>query len=281
MDEIAKEISKHNKGCTIPGHQEKLGCLLLMDDVALITDKKAEIQELLNITQEIASKYHIEFGAEKTKCMVIGSNYKPSLKIGNMEIKTTNKYKYLGEIIQDKMSLENNISENRGKAEGALQTILAIAGDPALKGIQMNTIWKLVETCIVPIITYGSETWEPTKKEITASNQILDSIIKRILKVPTSTPREALYIETGIIDPDHTRIQKRIAMLHRLNKTKNNLIDKTLKKTSTHAWKPKMEQLMEYINYQTPSNEETKNITNKKAKTSYQRNLPYQYHKSK
>ena len=67
--------------------------------------------------------------------MVIGSNYKPLLKIGKMSMATTNKYKYLGEIIQNKMSLENNITEARGKAEGALQTILAIAGDPALKGI--------------------------------------------------------------------------------------------------------------------------------------------------
>ena len=69
--------------------------------------------------------------------------------------------------------------------------------------------------------------------------------------------------------------------IHKNNKTKNNLIDKTLKKNSTHAWKPKIEQLMENINYQIPSNEETKNITKKKLKTSYQCNLPYQYHKSK
>ena len=55
--------------------------------------------------------------------------------------------------MHEKMSLEHNITEARGKAEGALQTILAIAGDPALKGIQMDTIWKLVETCIMPLIT--------------------------------------------------------------------------------------------------------------------------------
>ena len=69
--------------------------------------------------------------------MVIGEKYKPSLKIGEMTIETTNKYKYLGEIIQEKMSLDHNITAARGRAEGALQTILAIAGDPALKGIQM------------------------------------------------------------------------------------------------------------------------------------------------
>ena len=50
-----------------------------------------------------------------------------------------------------------------------------------------------------------SETWETTKKENKETNQILDNILKRLLKVQNSTPREALYIETGIVDIEHTR----------------------------------------------------------------------------
>jgi hypothetical protein len=164
------------------------------------------------------------------------------------------------------MNLESNITEARGKAEGALQTLLAIAGDPALKGIQMDTIWKLVETCILPVITYGSETWEPTKKETNSLNQILDNILKRILKVPTTTPRDSFYIETGLIDIEHTRIQKRIAMLHRRNKTKSNLLDKILQNPNKQAWKPKTEQLMKDIDYRTSENEGSKTIIKEKIK---------------
>ena len=36
-----------------------------------------------------------------------------------------------------------------GKVEAAYQTILHIAKD---KGLKMAIIWKLVETCIIPII---------------------------------------------------------------------------------------------------------------------------------
>ena len=61
--------------------------------------------------------------------------------------------------------MKNLISESKRKAEGALQTILTIAGDPTLKGIQMETIWKLIETCIIPIITYACELWGPNKEE--------------------------------------------------------------------------------------------------------------------
>jgi hypothetical protein len=70
--------------------------------------------------------------------MTIGTTKELSLNLGNIKIEKTGKYKYLGEIIHEKMSLDLNRKEAKCKAEGALQTILAIAGDPLLKGIQMK-----------------------------------------------------------------------------------------------------------------------------------------------
>jgi hypothetical protein len=81
MDEIAKEIAKENKGCTLLNHIDKLGCLLWMDDVVLISEQKEEIQELLKITDKIAGKYHLEFGQEKSKYMTIGTNETLNLKL--------------------------------------------------------------------------------------------------------------------------------------------------------------------------------------------------------
>ena len=114
-----------------------------------------------------------------------------------MKLDNVNSYKYLGEVINDKENLENHIKQLEGKVESTYQTILAIAEDKNFKNIKMKSIWKLVDTCIIPIITYGCETWTKNKKENKKLNAILDNIIRRILMVPTSTPREALYIETG------------------------------------------------------------------------------------
>ena len=67
-----------------------------------------------------------------------------------------------------------------------------------------------------PIITYAGKTRNPTNKEKSQLNRILDKIVKRILLVPTSTPREALYIETGILDIEHTTMKNRLNMDERL-----------------------------------------------------------------
>ena len=205
MDEIAKEMKKKNLGVETGG-STKVGCLLWMDDVVLIHETREEHQKMLDTTDDIAKKYHIEFGKEKSKSMMMGKKktlIKP-FNLGNLQLESTEKYKYLGEMLNNKGNMDDQIKEIKRKAEAALQTIFTIAGDQELRGIQMETIWKLVETCIKPIILYAAETWNPTKTEMKKINGILDNIRKRILLTPITTPRETLYIETGITDIEHS-----------------------------------------------------------------------------
>ena len=49
---------------------------------------------------------------------------------------------------------------------------------------------------------------------------------------PTSTPRDAIYEETGILDVEHTIKKNRINMFMRLEETKNDMINKILGITS-------------------------------------------------
>ena len=237
MDEIAKELEKEQKGCIIKGTERKVGCLLWMDDVVLCSETEQEMQEMLNITHKIAKKYHIVFGKEKSKMMTTKKNCTTKFHLGNMEMEQTETYKYLGEIISNNQKMGEHIKQVKCKAEGALQTILGIAKDPQLRGIEMETIWKLLDVCIIPIITYASETWYTTKSEMKDLNRILDSIIKRTLLLPTTTPREALYIETGMKDIKYFAERNRINMEERLEKTQNCLIEDVLKSSAKKSWK--------------------------------------------
>ena len=136
-----------------------------MDDVVLISNSAQEMQKMLDITNEISSRYRIVFGKEKSKVMKMGSSVQTELKLGDMEIEETDKYKYLGEIINNKGNLEDHIKMLEGKVEAAYQTILHISKNENVKGLKMAIIWKLVETCIIPMITYGAESRTTTHKE--------------------------------------------------------------------------------------------------------------------
>ena len=245
MDEISKDIKETGLGQKIPGSDNKIPCLEGMDDVCLIETSEIRSQKLLDSTNHTSKKYHVEFGMSKTKVMRPGKHKMSiNLKIGDKNIDETDKYTYLGDINNKAMNLKDQIKAIEGKVEAAYQTIIAVAEDQNFKDIKMQCIWKLVRTCIVPIITYACETWEPIKSEMKKLNQILDKIIKRILMTPEATPREALYIETGLLDIETTMDMKRLNMMARLNMSKSEMMNSVLSNPDC-KWMKKTKETME------------------------------------
>ena len=71
----------------------------------------------------------------------------------------------------------------------------------------------------------GATTLEQETKKL---NQILDKIIRRILMTPESTPREALYIKSGLLDIETIAESKRLNMKARLNRDKSLMMEQIL-----------------------------------------------------
>ena len=242
MDEIAKEIDKRGLGVTIAPNR-KIGCLLWMDDVVFITEKHQEMQEMLDIAHTAATRYRLKFGEEKSKSMTIGMTPNmPSFKLGEMEIGTCSKYKYLGVTLSEKGNMEEHMEETKRKTQGAYNTVMAIAGSANLKCIEMRTIWKTTKASIIPIITYGWEARCPTKKEESKLATILNSILKRILMVPKSTPNEIVYAETGIMEIDLTLQQLRINYMEKVRNSKNVLLQTIQNIEENKGWWKKNEE---------------------------------------
>ncbi len=210
MDEITKEIEKDPQNKIKCGLETTVGCLLWMDDVALMHNNPVQLQNMLNTTNQIASKYRIKFGAEKSKFMIIKGDKTPAtstqieeppkkdFKLGEMLLEEASTYKYLGVLLNNKGTLTNHIEAIKGKAEASLQTIINIAANKELVPVQMPTIWKLYRACTIPIMTYAAESWIPYVPELKELQKKHSSMLKRILKVPTSTPDAAIFIETGM-----------------------------------------------------------------------------------
>ena len=230
MDEINKEIQEIDLGIEISDTPTKMVCLLWMDDALLLETKPKEEHKLRDITEKVAEKYHIKFGKEKSQSLTIGkTNEQPKFTLGQMQVEPTERYKYLGEMVNEKLNLKDQLKQIEGKVEATYQAMLVIAGDRHFKNIHMETFWKLVPDCIIPIITYAGETRKPTKEENKKLNQLLDRIIRRILMIPESTPREALYIESGLLDIEIITDKNRIMMGERIKKNGTQLLNEVTK----------------------------------------------------
>ena len=93
----------------------------------------------------------------------------------------------------------------------------------------MEAIWTLVQSVILPILTYGAEGWKINKTEMENIEKIFIRSIKTILALPTSTPNTILLAETGFMPVQLTINKKRIMQAQRILKNqKNPLIKRTI-----------------------------------------------------
>ena len=238
MDEINKTIIRSNTPPIIDNLKDETGCLLWVDDVVLIADNPTSAQKLLDITNKVASIYHVEFGSAKSKILRIGKNNTPNpvLRLGDTPIEYAINYKYLGETLNTKLNLSDHIKTIKGKTEAAYQHTLLLIKNPLLRNIETQTMWKLFSMCVIPTITYACETWNPTKKEIDTLNKIQTDLLKRMLITPISTPTDALYIQTGTIEVKTHIIISRIRMEQRLNRSPDSKANRVRLANIAKGW---------------------------------------------
>ena len=149
IDEISKELKDKNLGYVTVANIT-LDSLLWMDDVCLIHHDLNKLQEILDVTNHVANKYHIQFGAAKCKVIRRGKGKKSALKLNGETLEEVPKYKYLGEMINNKGNLSDHITELEKKVKGATATIIAETGNKEFKGIKMQAIWQMVDAIIIP-----------------------------------------------------------------------------------------------------------------------------------
>ena len=208
---------------------ETLANLLWMDDVALIHEetKQLHVQEIMDTTNHVALTNHIEFGAAKCKVVKIGPGKKSQITLNEQILEEIAAYEYLGDMINNKADLEGQIKALKGKIHASTQELLAETGNKEFKGMKMAAIWALVETVIIPIITYGSESWGPKKKEMTQIEAIFNKTLETIRQLPDQTrhPTSGNRIHTNSIasqkEENHACKQSTNQRKNELNTTNN------------------------------------------------------------
>ena len=244
MDQISKNINQQQIGNTQAQNGQRIGSLLWMDDVVLISQNENDMQKMLDITDEVAKMYRIKFGQEKSKIITIGKVKELNLKIGGEKIEATESYKYLGCTISNKNNNKEHIKKSRNKAELAYQTILSIMGNKYFREIEMGVAWKLITSTVIPILTYAGEAMIMTKNDYSELNKKLDNILKRLLLLPQSTPREALYLETGLMDIETTINRNKLLMFNRITCNPNSITEENLRNENQTHWKKEIDQLL-------------------------------------
>jgi Reverse transcriptase (RNA-dependent DNA polymerase) len=196
LENIFRNLNWDDKGININGRM--LSHLRFADDVVLISQNAEELEQMLKDLECESKKAGLKINIDKTKMMTNKFAVTRRMKISQEQIEIVDHYKYLGQTININRDPRIEINCRIKAAWGSFikHNLILTSNLPlCLKK-------KIMDTCILPALTYGSETWTLTKDlenklKITERNmerRILG--IKLIDKVRNSTIRE----KTKIID---------------------------------------------------------------------------------
>lgn len=145
-------------------------------------------------------------------------------------------YKYLGETIAQDSSLTPHILNKDNEVKAALSMINAVTSDNVLSGLNLQAIFKIVETCIIPGLLYGAEAWMPSSDELGRLQRTQNTILRRVLGAPPATPITALLIETGTLPVEALIDKRRLAYLWKLHRMEESSTAKTVMTTQTQIY---------------------------------------------
>ena len=178
--------------------------LLWADDLILVSTTPGGAQKQMNGLEVFSSKNQTTVNKLKTKVMVFGKQIKFDLTFKGQIIEQVGHYKYLGNIVR-------TIQRPHGDILGENYEYLCDKARKAIFGLltRLRTIGKLppqaminlFESCVQPILTYGSDVWGVSKPGREAVDKVLLWFLRFVLHVKPTTSNVITLGECGRIPP--------------------------------------------------------------------------------
>ena len=185
-----------NAGLSI--HGNFVGGAAHADDLRTIATSKTSIIDQINIIETITSEQHLKLNPSKTEIIKISychpGHQQISLPSSNIDIAAEGKC--LGVWWKHNLSASRSVQENIIKARKAF---FAFGKIDAFQGnLNPLSAINIFETCVVPVLLYGSETWLLDSSTILSLEQFQYEIGRRILKVGKYTSGKAVRLSLNL-----------------------------------------------------------------------------------
>ena len=199
--------------------------LAMVDDILGIAPcglKSIAMNTLINTHIEMKRlTFHTPDANGKTKChkMHIGSNNKfcPKLQVHGTDMIEVESDVYLGDEISSDGSNKRNIDRKVSIGKGKISEIMALLEKISL-GVHYFKIGLLLrESIFLSSVLFNSEVWFGlTSADIERLEATDRDLLRRMLKVPNSTPIAGIYLELGCLRIGTIIKARRINYLHYL-----------------------------------------------------------------
>ena len=159
MKDVFRNLDWQSNGILVDG--EYLTHLRFADDILLVSHDPLELQTMIRELNEESIKAGLKMNIKKTKVMMCNRLQNNTITVDGKTIEKVDHYTYLVKNI----SLEN---ETSGEVKRRIQLSWAKFGKLGFifrdKDLPLSLKKPIFNQCIIPVLSYGSETWTTTKK---------------------------------------------------------------------------------------------------------------------
>ena len=162
----------------------------------------------LKLSAGKCSKIHI--GKKCEQC--------PKLMVHENEMKSSQKEKYLGDIISEKGTSKDNIENRIAKAWSYVAEISAIINEFPFGNKKIQVGLMLRDSMFLNGVLHSSEAWHGVTAAQIAQLEVVDHhLMRTILSAQAKTPIEFLYLETGALPVKYVMMSRRLNFLKHIH----------------------------------------------------------------
>ncbi len=193
----------------------KILMLLLADDIVAFAASIEEMDFLLQQVNTVCRRWGFTVSISKTNILVVGDiTPVPQIVINGDTVPVVEDAKYLGSWYSSSGSIEKEILVRIGQAWGAGRKLRTVLHS---KKVSIRAKLRLYHSLIIPILTYGAESW-PLTAALTAKLEYVHQChLRQILGVSwrDMVSHEAVHQRLGTISMDtHCRRQRLLWLGH-------------------------------------------------------------------
>lgn len=156
LEVVFRQLDWSDYGLRVDG--EKLNHLRFADDIVLITETTADAERMLNELNTESEKAGLRINIGKTQFIRNEQAAAGTIHLAGQAIEEVEEYIYLGRAINAKNTLTSELARRTRAGWAAFGNIKETLGTLNDKHLKAN----LFNTCVLPALCYGSETWAYT-----------------------------------------------------------------------------------------------------------------------
>ena len=224
VNNLADEFNELGHG--VDCGDRNVSLLMYADDLVLIAPSAAKLQLMLDHLHTWCHKWRMRLNKDKTKIIHFRRKNTPKtahmFTCGELDIKLTEKYKYLGLWFQEHLDLNvmvKLVSQAATRALGKMITKFKQCGQHVYSCYK-----KLYDSCVLPVILYGAGIWG--YKEFPIVNTVQNKASRFFLGVPAQSPNVGTQGEMGWASLSVATKVEMVRLWCRLKRTSNNRLTK-------------------------------------------------------